>query len=57
MELILFQKKIPKIEMAKLLNITLSSFQKKLNGQVTFNNLQINAILKKLDLKYEEFFL
>jgi hypothetical protein len=57
MELILFEKKIPKIEIANLLGINLNSFQKKLNGQATFNNLQINLILEKLNLKYEDFFL
>jgi hypothetical protein len=57
MELILFEKKIAKKEMASLLGINLNSFQKKLNGQATFNNLQINLILDKLQLKYEEFFL
>jgi DNA-binding Xre family transcriptional regulator len=57
MELILMEKKVTKKELAKLLGITVSALQKKLNGHVTFNNLQINIILEKLNLKYEEFFL
>jgi DNA-binding Xre family transcriptional regulator len=57
MELILMEKKVTKKELAKLLGIRVDSLQKKLNGHVTFNNLQINIILDKLNLKYEDFFL